>query len=92
MDKVAVVGSEGLSHVKIDERLDHDFIKAIEKWDQQYLGSMPSSVLVEGTSELRNWIVTVAIAGKGGTMVDYVPCYRTITGLGCAMGFAYWGN
>jgi hypothetical protein len=33
-----------------------------------------------------------AAAGKGGTMVDYIPCYRTITGIGCAMGFAYWGK
>jgi len=23
-------------------------------------------------------------------MVDYYPLYRTKTGVGCAMGFAYW--
>jgi hypothetical protein len=23
-------------------------------------------------------------------MVDYFPLYRTRTGVGCAMGFAYW--
>jgi hypothetical protein len=28
--------------------------------------------------------------GRGGKMVDYVPCYRQTTGVGCAMGFAVW--
>jgi len=23
-------------------------------------------------------------------MLDYFPLYRTTTGVGCAMGFAYW--
>ena len=46
--------------------------------------------LVEGTSEIRNWIVTAAAADSRGTMVDYYPLYRTATGVGCAMGFAYW--
>ena len=92
VDKVVVIGSGGLSHVVIDEKLDHDFIESVEKYDQKYLSTMPASVLVEGTSELRNWIATAAAAGVGGTMVDYVPCYRTINGIGCAMGFAHWGQ
>jgi aromatic ring-opening dioxygenase catalytic subunit (LigB family) len=90
VDRVVVMGSGGLSHVRIDERLDRDFIKALERHDNEYLASMPSSVLVEGTSELRNWIATAALTSRGATMVDYVPCYRTMTGIGCAMGFAYW--
>jgi len=90
VDKIVVVGSGGLTHVEIDERLDHAFITAIENYDQQYLSAMASSILVQGTSELRNWIVTAACAGRPGTMTDYVPCYRTNTGIGCAMGFAYW--
>lgn len=88
--KIVVVGSGGLSHVEIDEKLDHDFVKAIENYDQKYLSAMASSILVQGTSELRNWIVTAACAGRPGTVTDYVPCYRTNTGIGCAMGFAYW--
>ena len=46
--------------------------------------------LVEGTSEIRNWIVTAAAADRRGNLVDYFPLYRTTTGVGCAMGFAYW--
>ena len=90
VDKVVVLASGGLSHTKIEEDLDHEFIAALEKNDMSYMAAMPSSVLVEGTSELRNWIITAAVAGKGITMIDYVPCYRTIRGVGCAMGFGYW--
>ena len=90
VDKVVVVGSGGLSHVMIDEKLDRGFINALETYNERYMAAMSSDVLVEGTSEIRNWIITAAVAGKGATMVDYVPCYRTMHGIGCAMGFAYW--
>jgi OH-DDVA oxygenase/3-O-methylgallate 3,4-dioxygenase len=88
--RVVVLASGGLSHVKIDEHLDHRFIEALKSYDESYLGGMSPSELVEGTSELRNWIITAAVAGKGITMIDYVPCYRTMRGIGCAMGFGYW--
>ena len=90
--KAVVVASGGLSHVRIDEKLDREFIAALEKFDAAYLAGIPSSVLVEGTSELRNWIITAAAVGTRATMVDYIPCYRTIQGIGCAMGFAYWNQ
>ena len=89
-DKVAILGSGGLSHTKIDERLDQDFIQALEKHDTAYMSSMPSSVLIEGTSEIRNWIVTAAASDRAASVVDYVPLYRSATGVGCAMGFAHW--
>lgn len=89
-DRVAVIGSGGLSHTKIDEQLDEKFIRALQHNDTDYMSAMPASVLVEGTSEIRNWIVTAAAANCSGTMVDYFPLYRTRTGVGCAMGFAYW--
>ena len=89
-ERIVVVASGGLSHVRIDEQLDRDFIKALERFDAEYLTSLPASLLVEGTSELRTWIIVAAAAGKGGTLVDYVPCYRTPRGIGCAMAFAYW--
>ncbi len=39
-----------------------------------------------GTGETRNWIMAQAIAGRPGTVVDYVPVYASP----CGMGFAYW--
>lgn len=90
VSKAVVVGSGGLSHVEIDEDLDRQFIRAIESYDESYLAGLDSSILVQGTSELRNWIVTAGCAGGAGSVIDYVPCYRTNTGIGCAMGFALW--
>ena len=89
-ERVVVVGSGGLSHTKIDEDLDAGFIRALQQNDLGYMAQMPVADLVEGTSEIRNWIVTAAAANGRGTMVDYYPLYRTATGVGCAMGFAYW--
>ena len=42
-----------------------------------------------GTSEIKNWIALAgAMSGTslGPKMVDYIPCYRTEAGNGCAMG------
>ena len=89
-ERVVIVGSGGLSHTKIDEDLDAGFIRALQQNDLAYMAQMPAADLVEGTSEIRNWIVTAAAADSRGTMVDYYPLYRTATGVGCAMGFAYW--
>ena len=88
--RVVIVGSGGLSHTKIDERLDRSLLQALEKNDRRFLENMSASALVEGTSEIRNWIVTAAAADRPATLVDYAPLYRTATGVGCAMGFAVW--
>ena len=59
--------------------------------DTAYMSAMPSSIFREGTSEILNWIVIAGAADRNGqACVDYLPLYRTSTGVGCAMGFAYW--
>jgi 3-O-methylgallate 3,4-dioxygenase len=88
--RIAVVGSGGLSHTIIDEALDHGVIAAIKANDLGFLGALAATRLTAGTSEIRNWIVTAAAADRPATVVDYVPCYRIPTGVGCGMGFAYW--
>jgi hypothetical protein len=89
-ERVVIVGSGGLSHTKIDEKLDDEFIRALARNDLDYMAAMPSEILVEGTSEIRNWIAAAAAANRPGEMIEYQPLYRTMTGVGCAMGFAYW--
>ena len=89
-ERVVIMGSGGLSHVRIDEELDEAFMKAVTDHDLDYMATMPAGELTEGTSEIRNWIATAATADAPGRIVDYVPCYRTIHGIGCAMGFAVW--
>jgi hypothetical protein len=89
-EHVAIVASGGLSHTTIDEPLDHRFIAALRQNDLSAMAGMRAADLVEGTSEIRNWIVAAAAADRPGQIVDYIPLYRTTTGIGCAMGFAYW--
>ncbi len=88
--KVVIIGSGGLSHPVIDEELDHRVLDAIKADDLDFLAAMDSNIFRAGTSEILNWIVTAAAAGREGNVVDYVPCYRTPNGIGCAMGFAHW--
>ena len=89
-DRIILAASGGLSHTKIDEDLDREFIRALETNETSYMSSMPSTVFREGTSEILNWIVVAGAANHRGKMIDYLPLYRTRTGVGCAMGFAYW--
>jgi hypothetical protein len=89
-DRIVIAASGGLSHTKIDEPLDAGFLKSLQSNDTAYMSAMPSSVFREGTSEILNWIVVAAAADRNGQLVDYFPLYRTRTGVGCAMGFAYW--
>ncbi len=89
-ERVIIAASGGLSHTKIDEALDAGFLKSLQSNDTASMSAMPSSVFREGTSEILNWIVVAAAADRNGQVVDYLPLYRTRTGIGCAMGFAYW--
>jgi len=89
--KVLLVASGGLSHFVIDEELDMRLLDAIEADDAATLRSIPADRLQAGSSEIRNWIaVAGAMAGRGLAFRQYVPCYRTGAGTGCAMGFVRW--
>ena len=88
--RVVIVGSGGLSHTKIDERLDAEFLNFVKSNDLASMAAMPAALFVEGTSEILNWIATAAAADHPGEIIEYQPLYRARTGVGCAMGFAYW--
>jgi hypothetical protein len=90
---VAIVASGGLSHTVIEEELDHRIIEGLKHNDVAKLTDYPDVRFRAGTSEIKNWIILAgAMAGDGlqCNIVDYVPCYRTEAGNGCAMGFAEW--
>lgn len=89
--RVAVMASGGLSHTIIEEDLDETILDALQHKDGERLGALPQERLTRGTSELRNWVALGAAAQPlSMKLVDYVPCYRSPAGTGCAMGFAYW--
>ena len=89
--RVVLAASGGLSHTKIVEELDKAFLQALAARDLDCLAAMSPDDLVQGTSEIRNWIVVAAAAGERRfELVHHVPLYRTTNGVGCAMGFAAW--
>jgi hypothetical protein len=90
--KVAVMASGGLSHFIIDEDLDHMALDAMARRDEEAIASLPRERMMKlGTTETLNWLaLSGAMTDEKMTLVDYVPCYRTPAGTGCAMAFAYW--
>lgn len=96
---VAILAMGGLSHDPngaragwVDERLDNSVLDQLRRGRVERLGqmfSLDSDALRGGTGQIRTWLAAAAAAqGRNGkaTIVDYVPSYRAITGL----GFAYW--
>jgi 3-O-methylgallate 3,4-dioxygenase len=91
--RVAIVASGGLSHTVIEEDLDQRIIDGLKHSDVSKLTDYPDVRFRAGTSEIKNWIILAGAMADDGlqmNLVDYVPCYRTEAGNGCAMGFAEW--
>jgi hypothetical protein len=91
-ERVAVIASGGLSHIVIDEPLDHQVLNGLLRRDAEVLRAVPRAKMRNGTSEILNWI---ALGGAMGddyamTLVEYVPGYRSRPSTGCGMAFAYW--
>jgi len=90
---VGIVASGGLSHFVIDEELDRGFLRALVDKDREFMSGLRDDLLRSGTSELRNWVVVagaIAATPLRASVVDYLPCYRSEAGTGCAMGFVAW--
>jgi aromatic ring-opening dioxygenase catalytic subunit (LigB family) len=91
--RVGLVASGGLSHQVIDEELDRRVIDALVKGDSNALRNLPRDRLnaSPGTPEILNWItVAAAMAPSTMTLVDYLPCYRSLAGTGHGLTFGYW--
>ncbi len=91
--RVALIASGGLSHFVIDEEVDNAVMDALRKRSIADVAALGEPIFQAGTSECKNWVpVAGAMADLGypPTVVDYVPCYRSLAGTGNAMGFVYW--
>ncbi|HLY64437.1 MAG TPA: extradiol ring-cleavage dioxygenase [Chloroflexota bacterium] len=89
--RVAIMGSGGLSHVIIDEDLDKFTLDGILSQDPDKLAAIPRDKLRGGTSEILNWVALCgATQHLKPTLIDYVPTYRSPAATGCGMTFAYW--
>lgn len=91
--RVALIASGGLTHFVIEEDVDRRILDAFAAGDEEGVAGLPLEWFNSGNSEIRNWMVVAgALAGDDLRMqvVDYVPCYRSEAGTGCAMAFARW--
>jgi 3-O-methylgallate 3,4-dioxygenase len=89
--RVAVMGSGGLSHVVIDEELDRFVLDGILEQDPEKLAAIPRDKMRGGTSEILNWVALCGAAQHlTPNLIDYVPTYRSPAATGCGMTFAYW--
>lgn len=91
--RVGLVASGGLSHQVLDEELDRAVIAALTGGDPEALRALPRARLNRGpgTPEILNWItVAGAMAPTAMTLVDYLPCYRSVAGTGHGLTFGYW--
>jgi len=91
--RVAVIASGGLSHFIIDEDLDRMCLDGLLHQDVATLRRLPvERLMVLGTGEILNWVTAAgALEHLRPDLLNYVPCYRTPAGTGCAMGFMQWG-
>ena len=89
--RVGVLASGGLSHFVVDEELDHMAMEGMKEKSIAKLSGLPRERMNSGNSEIRNWITLVgATEHLDLKWMDYVPCYRSAPGTGCAMAFAEW--
>jgi 3-O-methylgallate 3,4-dioxygenase len=89
--RVGILGSGGLSHFTVDEELDRLVLDACRRNDGATLSSIPMHKLNSGSSEIRNWITVAGASEHLETdWQEYIPCYRSLAGTGCGMGFAVW--
>jgi hypothetical protein len=91
--RVGLIASGGLSHQVVDEKLDQTVINGLVEGDAEVLWGLNRDTLNRGpgTPEILNWIaVAGAMAPTTMTLVDYLPCYRSVAGTGHGITFGYW--
>jgi hypothetical protein len=89
--RVGILASGGLSHFLVNEALDRDVVRALQKKDYPALKGLPLNKLVSGSSEIRNWIAAAgAVQHLNLDWITYVPGYRSHALTGVGLCFAYW--
>lgn len=91
--RVAVMASGGLSHFVVEEELDRQVIEGLGDPEGKALRAIPREALLEGSSEILNWVMTAgAVSHLPLEWVAYEPVRRTPAGTGVGCAFALWGE
>lgn len=100
--RVAVLASGGLSHLVLEEELDQRVLTVlqsdlVDRWtaiDDDELRKAHERhglpLQLNGTVEITDWVIADTCADTAADVIDYVPGYRTETGIGVGMCFASW--
>ena len=90
--RVGILASGGLSHFTVDEELDREFLAACKT--QRRRMAVGGAGREAQFGQLRDAQLDHhgGRRGKLSTLAwsQYVPCYRSLAGTGCGMGFAVW--
>lgn len=92
-ERIAVIGSGGLSHFVVDEELDAVILEAMTTGNEAKLAGLSDDLFQSGSGEIKNWFPVAAAMNDLGLkmkVVDYAPFYRSQAGTGSGMGFAVW--
>jgi hypothetical protein len=92
-ERIALIGSGGLSHFVVDEELDAIILKAMAAGDEAALAGLSDDLFQSGSGEIKNWMPVAAAMGdvkRKMRLVDYAPFYRSDAGTGSGMAFAVW--
>lgn len=91
--RVVVLASGGLSHFVVEEELDRRVIDNLGADGTEALRELNRDGLIEGTSEILNWVLTAgAVSHLPVRWTAYEPLRRTPAGTGIGLGFAVWGE
>lgn len=91
--RVAVIASGGLSHFVVEEQLDRQVMDNLGQPGATELRAIPREALLEGSSEILNWILAAGVlTGLPLAWSEYEPVRRTAAGTGIGLGFATWRN
>jgi hypothetical protein len=90
-ERVAVVGTGGLSTGVLRQDLDRLVLKAMAEGDESVFDTMPHEWIKGPSGEVLSWIATGgACEHLTMDLVDYIPVVRTPAGTGCGLAFARW--
>jgi hypothetical protein len=89
--RVAVLASGGLSHFVVEDEIDRQLLEGLADPEGAALRALPREALLEGSSEILNWILTAgAVSHLPLAWSAYEPIRRTPAGTGIGCGFAIW--
>lgn len=89
--KVAILASGGLSHFVVEEEFDRSVMAGLSDPEGRILKALPREAMLEGTSEVLNWIVTAgSVSHLPLKWKAYEPVRRSPAGTGIGCGFAIW--